>query len=126
MTLKKADLQRVCDDLVGVLKRKLCHPANRSSVRNDLHPGLVERIAQQYFMGTLSRLISLANSMEEDQLHLDLASQDLHFKLSFPEDTDVAQVELIRKEAAILLAQCFSALKKSGSPAKKENWKNIN
>ena len=64
-------------------------------------------------------LISLANSMEEEQPHLDLACRDLHFKLSFPEDTDVAQVEVIRKEAAILLTQCFSALKKSGSPAKK-------
>ena len=111
MTLNTADLQRVCVDLVEVLKLKLCHPANRSSTGNDPHPDLVELIAQQYFMGTLSRMISLAKSVGNDQTLIDLECQDLRFSLSFPEETDVAQVEDIRNKAAILLAQCFNALK---------------
>ena len=70
MTLNTADLQRVCVDLVEVLKLKLCHPASRSSTGNDPHPDLVELIAQQYFMGTLSRLISIAKSVGNDQTSL--------------------------------------------------------
>ena len=120
MTLKTADLQQVCDDLVDVLKQKLCHPANRSSTGNDPQPDLVEMIGQQYFMGTLSRLISLSNSAGNDQTLLELERQDLRFTLSFPEDTDVAQVEVIRKAAALLLARCFNSLNTTTEPLPKK------
>ena len=125
MTLKTDALQQVCDDLVYALKLKLCNPAN-SSARHDLHPDLVELIAQQYFMGTLSRLISLEKSVGIDHTPQDLESQDLHFNLSFPEDIDVAQVEIIRKEAAVLLARCFNSLKTKADTLPKTRNSNKN
>lgn len=101
MPLQTKNLQKICDDLVAILQQKL----------PEQDPHLVSLIGQQYFMGTLSRLLSLSKWMEENQELPDLQRQDLHFSLTYPEEIDPAQVETIRHEAAMILAACFGALK---------------
>ena len=102
MTINTSQLQKVCNDLVDILKNQL----------PEMDPDLVELISQQYFMGTLSRLISLSKLMEEQgEQTPELSRQDLNFTLTYPEGTDLAHIETIRKEAAILLAKCLDSLK---------------
>lgn len=99
MAIQTEQLQKVCDDLVAMLKPRL--PEQDSD--------LVELIGQQYFMGTLSRLVSLSNSMDKQQA-VDLKSQDLHFTLSFPEEIDPKAVQAIRDEATSIMATCLESL----------------
>lgn len=104
MAFKTEQIEKVCKDLVEILIQQL----------PDQAPELVTFIGQQYFMGTLSRLVSLAKLMAAQAGEVpDLNRQDLHFALTYPADADLAQIEIIRKEAALLLAKCFDTLKEN-------------
>ncbi len=101
MAITTAHLQKVCNDLVSILKQQL----------PDNDPDLVELIGQQYFMGTLSRMVSLSKLMEEQGVATpDLDRQDLHFTLTYPEDADLAEIETIRQQAVALLGKCLNSL----------------
>jgi len=102
MTITTAHLQNACNDLVSILKQQL----------PDADPDLVELIGQQYFMGTLSRMVSLSKLMEvQGSATPDLNRQDLHFTMTYPEDADLAEIETIRQQAAALLGKCLNSLK---------------
>ncbi|MBF0277719.1 MAG: hypothetical protein HQM13_08015 [SAR324 cluster bacterium] len=102
MAITTSQLQKICTDLVEVLKNQL----------PDNDPDLVELIGQQYFMGTLSRMISLSKILDEQgSSSPELSRQDLRFNLTYPEDADLAEIEAIRQHAAVLLGKCLDALK---------------
>ncbi|MBF0286961.1 MAG: hypothetical protein HQM14_04015 [SAR324 cluster bacterium] len=102
MPITTSQLQTVCHDLVAILQKKL----------PDQDPDLVKLIGQQYFMGSLSRMVSAAKFLEEQKKGIaDLTNHDLYFTLAYPEEIDQKHVELIREESAKILAGCLHALK---------------
>jgi len=103
MAIKTEQLQHVCNDLVNLLKNRL----------TDYDPNLVELVGQQYFMGALSRLISLSKQIEAEEKPYNLDKQDLHFSISYPEGVDSLQVDVIRKESTKIMAECMELVKSS-------------
>lgn len=103
MAIKTDQLQLVCNDLVNLLKSRL----------QDYDPNLVELLGQQYFMGTLARLISLSEQMKIEGKSYDIKKQDLHFSLTYPEGVDPIQLDMIRKESAKIMASCIEVVKDS-------------
>ncbi len=104
MTITTSQLQTVCNDLVVILQKRLPNQ----------DPDLVKLIGQQYFMGSLSRMVSAAKFLKEKKEGaVDLAEQDLYFTLTYPEEIDPKQVELIKEESGKILAGCLQSFKSS-------------
>lgn len=103
MAIKTEQLHLICSDLVALLKQRV--PQQNAD--------LVELVGQQYFMGTLSRLISLSKHIETGGAPTSLKNLDLHFALSFPEEVNEVDVQAIRQEATVVLSECLQSLQQS-------------